>query len=344
MGDLDFSEKNFAQTAQIKHGNSNIRVSIAPTFLGEKITLRVLSAKSRVRTLEEIGIWGENLRLIQQALRQPHGIIFTIGQGKNNTNFALINELVSSEKNIVTVEKHIEKAIPNLNQTSVNPRIGLDYFRATQSSLNQNPDVIMVDDVRDSKTAELLFDAAARGKLVVASVPVQHISEVIPYLEFLGTPNFLLATNILAVVSQKLVRTAAKTALEFRKINKTESQVLANEFKVQIPVIHELEKAAAKHFGEKTHTSELSILEIPQMKSEFSEIGFTGVTGIFEVMSFIDGKFGRELRNLVAHSPNSAEIEDFLDENNFVSLKTDGLLKALQGQTTVREIMRRTGF
>ena len=312
--------------------------------MGEKITLRVLSAKSRVRTLEEIGIWGENLRLIQQALRQPHGIIFTIGQGKNNTNFALINELVSSEKNIVTVEKHIEKAIPNLNQTSVNPRIGLDYFRATQSALNQNPDVIMVDDVRDPKTAELLFDAAARGKLVVASVPVQHISEVIPYLEFLGIPNFLLATNILAVVSQKIVRTTTKTALEFRKINKTESQVLANEFKVQIPAIHELEKAAAKHFGEKTHTSELSILEIPQMKSEFSEIGFTGVTGIFEVMSFIDGKFGRELRNLVAHSPNSAEIEDFLDENNFVSLKTDGLLKALQGQTTVREIMRRTGF
>ena len=344
LGDLDFSEKNFAQTAQIKHGNSNIRVSIAPTFLGEKITLRVLSAKSRVRTLEEIGIWGENLRLIQQALRQPHGIIFTIGQGKNNTNFALINELVSSEKNIVTVEKHIEKAIPNLNQTSVNPRIGLDCFRATQSALNQNPDVIMVDDVRDSKTAELLFDAAARGKLVIASVPVQHISEVIPYLEFLGIPNFLLATNILAVVSQKLVRTAAKTALEFRKINKTESQVLANEFKIQIPTIHELEKAATKHFGEKTHTSELSILEIPQMKSEFSEIGFTGVTGIFEVMSFIEGKFGRELRNLVAHSPNSAEIEDFLDENSFVSLKTDGLLKALQGQTTVREIMRRTGF
>ena len=344
LGDLDFSEKNFAQTAQIKHGNSNIRVSIAPTFLGEKITLRVLSAKSRVRTLEEIGIWGENLRLIQQALRQPHGIIFTIGQGKNNTNFALINELVSSEKNIVTVEKHIEKAIPNLIQTSVNPRIGLDYFRATQSALNQNPDVVMVDDVRDPKTAELLFDAAARGKLVVASVPVQHISEVIPYLEFLGIPNFLLATNILAVVSQKLVRTAAKTALEFRKINKTESQVLANEFKVQIPAIHELEKSAAKHFGEKTHTSELSILEIPQMKSEFSEIGFTGVTGIFEVMSFIDGKFGRELRNLVAHSPNSAEIEDFLDETNFVSLKTDGLLKSLQGQTTVREIMRRTGF
>ena len=344
LGDLDFSEKNFAQTAQIKHGSSNIRVSIAPTFLGEKITLRVLSAKSRVRTLEEIGIWGENLRLIQQALRQPHGIIFTIGQGKNNTNFALINELVSSEKNIVTVEKHIEKAIPNLIQTSVNPRIGLDYFRATQSALNQNPDVVMVDDVRDPKTAELLFDAAARGKLVVASVPVQHISEVIPYLEFLGIPNFLLATNILAVVSQKLVRTAAKTALEFRKINKTESQVLANEFKVQIPAIHELEKSAAKHFGEKTHTSELSILEIPQMKSEFSEIGFTGVTGIFEVMSFIDGKFGRELRNLVAHSPNSAEIEDFLDETNFVSLKTDGLLKSLQGQTTVREIMRRTGF
>lgn len=345
LGGLDFSEKFFSQTAQIKHGDANIRISIAPTFLGEKTTLRILSAKSRVRTLEEIGLWGENLRLVKQAIRQPSGILITLGIGKNNTNFAILNEMISSERNIVTVEKHIEKGISNINQTEVKPRIGLDYARATQAALSQNPDVILIDDLRDAKTAELAFDAVSYGKFVILSLPIKKTSEAIPYLDFLGVPNFLLASNILAIISQDLVRTTSPNAVEFQKISKTESKALLNELGLSLSKLHTLEKSAKKHFGgEKLRTSADSILETPTLKQEVGEAGFTGLTGIFEVASFLDGKFGREFKNLVASKPNSAEIEDFLEDSNFTTQQTDGIIKALQGQTTVKEVIRRTGY
>ncbi|MDO4872021.1 MAG: ATPase, T2SS/T4P/T4SS family [bacterium] len=344
LGELDFSEKIFAQTATIPHGKTQIRISVTPTFLGEKTTLRLLSSKNRIRKLEEIGLWGENLRLVKQALRQPNGIIFTLGRGKNNTNFALLNELISSEKNIITVENRVEKAIANIHQTEVKARIGLDYYHATKAALNQNPDVILIDDLRDAKTAELIFDASSRGKLLIVSLPIHKTSDVIPYLEFLGVPSFMLATNILAIIAQNLIRTTSKNAIDFRKISKTESNVLLNEFEIAATKLNTLEKAARKEFGAKLRTSDNAILEIPQLKAGFEEIGFTSATAIFEVASLLDGKFGRDFKNLIAHLPNSAEIEDFLDENNFTKMKIDGLIKALQNQTTVKEVIYRTGY
>lgn len=345
VGGLDFSEKVFAQSMSFKHGNCRIRASISPTFLGEKTTLRLLSAKSRVRSLEEIGLFGDNLRRVRQAIRQPHGIIFTLGKGKNNTNFALLKEIISSEKNVVTVENHIEKSIAEINQTEINQRIGLDYYHATKAALNQNPDVILIDNLQDPKTAELIFDAATRGKLIIASLPISKTSEVIPYLEFLKVPNFLLSTNILLIISQILVRTASENALEFKKINKIESRVILKEFQTDINQLHSLEKSAKKFLGgDKIHTSDSAILEIPQIKPELSEIGFTGITGIFEVLSLIDGKIGKDFKKLIASSPNSSEIEEFLEENNFTTLKIDGLIKSLRGKTSLKEIMRKTGY
>lgn len=345
LGELDFGEKIFSQTAKIKHGKANIRISVSPTFLGEKITLRVMSAKHKVRSLEEIGLWGDNLRRVRQAIRQPSGILITIGAGKNNTNFAILNEIISSEKNIVTVEKHIEKGISKINQTEVKPRIGLDYPQATKAALSQNPDVILIDDLRDKKTAELAFDASSRGKFVIISLPVQKTSEAIPYLEFLGVPSFMIATNVLAIISQKLIRTVSPQAVVFQKINKTESKVLLNEFKISASHLNNLEKSAKKYFeGKKLRTNQDLIVEIPVIDEKFAKTAFIGLTGIFEVVSFLDGKFGRELKNLVSLKPNSAEIEDFLEDFDFSTLKIDGIVKALQGQTTIKEVIRQTGY
>mgnify|MGYP000849437399 CR=1 FL=1 len=344
IGNLDFSEKNFMQTASIKYGKARIRISIVPTFLGEKTTLRLLSTKSRVRTLQEIGLWGDNLRLVRQALNQPHGIIFTIGQGKNNTNFALLNELLSDEKNVVTVANHIEKSIPKINQTEVKPRLGVDYYIATKAALSQNPDIILIDNLQDAKTANLIFEAS-RNKLIITSLPVKKTSEVIPYLEFLGIPSFMIATNILAIISQTLIRTTSQNTIEFRKINKTESKVLLNEFNTDINLIHNLEKLAQKEFqNKKIHSSSETILEIPQIKNEFIDSGFTGATGIFEVVSLINNKLGKELQSLIIYSPSPADIEELLKNNNFPTMRVDGLVKSLQGQTSLKEIMRQTGY
>ena len=142
-----------------------------------------------------------------------------------------------------------------------------------------------------------------------------------------------------------MVRTVNENALEFKKINKIESRVILKEFQTDINQLHSLEKSAKKFLGgDKIHTSDSAILEIPQIKPELSEIGFTGITGIFEVLSLIDGKIGKDFKKLIASSPNSSEIEEFLEENNFTTLKIDGLVKSLRGKTSLKEIMRKTGY
>ena len=347
LGGLNFSEKTFPQSATVWHGEARIRISTTPVFLGEKVTLRLIRARKSVRKLNEIGLWGENLQQIQQILRQPRGIVFTIGEGNNTTNFSILNELNSSEKNIVTIEKNIEKTIPGINQTEINPRIGLDYFEMTKSALSQNPDILYIDNLKDSKTAELIFDASMRGKFIIASLPVQKISEIIPFLNYLGIEPFLIGANVLGMISQTLIRTVSKKSISKTKISKEESSLILQEFKTTGAKIHQLEK----DFRDKVHpknklsTSSNSILELPIIrKKENYELAFSGNTAIFEVLSLINGKISKEIKNLIQIKPTSVEIEEILSVNNFKNMKLDGLAKVLQNETILPELMRKTGF
>lgn len=347
LGSLNFSEKTFPQSATIRHGEARIRISTTPVFLGEKVTLRLIRARKSVRKLNEIGLWGENLQQVQQILRQPRGIIFTIGEGNNTTNFSILNELNSSEKNIVTIEKNIEKTIPGINQTEINPRIGLDYFEMTKSALSQNPDILYIDNLKDSKTAELIFDASMRGKFIIASLPVQKISEIIPFLNYFGIEPFLISANVLGMISQTLIRTVSKKAISKTKISKEDSSLILQEFKTTGVKIHQLEK----DFRDKVHpknklsTSSNSILELPIIqKKENYELAFSGNTAIFEVLSLINGKISKEIKSLIQLKPTSTEIEEILSINNFKNMKLDGLVKVLQNETILPELMRKTGF
>ena len=347
LGGLNFSEKTFLQSSTIRYGDARIRISTTPVFLGEKITLRLIRARKSVRKLEEIGLWGENLQSIQQILRQPRGIFFTIGEGNNTTNFAILNELNSSEKNIVTIEKTIEKTIPGINQTEINPRIGLDYFEITKSALSQNPDIIYIDNLKDSKTAELIFDASMRGKFILASLPVQKLSEVIPFLNYLKIEPFLISANVLGISSQLLIRTVSKKATSQTKISKEESDLILQEFKTTGRKIHQFEK----YFRDKNHkqnslrTSTTSILELPKIRKNIKpELAFSGNTGIFEVLNLIDGEFSKEIKSILPLKPTSVEIEEILSTNNFKNIKLDGLIKTIQGETILSELMRKTGF
>ena len=347
LGSLNFSEKTFPQSATIRHGEARIRISTTPVFLGEKVTLRLIRARKSVRKLNEVGLWGENLQQIQQILRQPRGIIFTIGEGNNTTNFSILDELNSREKNIVTIEKNIEKTIPGINQTEINPRIGLDYFEMTKSALGQNPDILYIDNLKDSKTAELIFDASMRGKFIIASLPVQKISEIIPFLNYLGIEPFLISANVLGMISQTLIRTVSKKAISKTKISKEESSLILQEFKTTGAKIHQLEK----DFRDKVHpknklsTSSNAILELPIVrKKENYELAFSGNTAIFEVLSLINGEISKEIKNLIQIKPTSVEIEEILSTNNFKNMKLDGLAKVLQNETILPELMRKTGF
>lgn len=347
LAGLNFSEKTFPQSSTIHYGEARIRISTTPVFLGEKITLRLMRARKYVRKLNEIGLWGENLRAVEQILRQPRGIVFTVGDGSNTTNFSILNELNSSEKNIVTIEKTIEKTITGINQTEINPKIGLGYFEMTKSALSQNPDIIYIDNLNDRKTAELIFDSAMRGKFIIASVPVRKTSEVIPFLNHLGIEPFLIIANVLGIISQTLMRTISKKSTVNVKISKEESSLILQEFNISPLRIHQLEKdfKNEKYPNNSLTTSSNSILNLPSIKKNISpEIAFSGTTGIFEVLSLIEGKISKEIKELIPVNPSSVEIEEILSINNFVNLRTDGLLKVLQKETVLSELMRRTGF
>lgn len=347
LAGLNFSEKTFPQSATIHYGEARIRISTAPVFLGEKITLRLMRARKHVRKLNEIGLWGENLRSVEQILRQPRGIVFTVGDGSNTTNFSILNELNSSEKNIVTIEKTIEKTISGINQTEINPKIGLGYFEMTKSALSQNPDIIYIDSLNDRKTAELIFDSAMRGKFIIASVPVRKTSEVIPFLNHLGIEPFLIIANVLGIISQTLVRTISKKSIVSAKISKDESSLILQEFNVSPLRIHQLEKdfKSEKHSKNTLATSSNSILNLPTIKKNISpDIAFAGTTGIFEVLDLLEGRISKEIKELIPVNPSSIEIDEILSANNFINLRIDGLLKVLQKETVLSELMRRTGF
>ncbi len=347
LAGLNFSEKTFPQSSTIHYGEARIRISTTPVFLGEKITLRLIRARKYVRKLNEIGLWGENLRAVEQILRQPRGIVFTVGDGSNTTNFSILNELNSSEKNIVTNEKTIEKTIAGINQTEINPKIGLGYFEMTKSALSQNPDILYIDNLNDRKTVELIFDSAMRGKFIIASVPVRKTSEVIPFLNHLGIEPFLIIANVLGIISQTLIRTISKKSTANVKISKEESSLILQEFNISPLRIHQLEKdfKNEKYPNNSLATSSNSILNLPSIKKNISpEIAFSGTTGIFEVLSLLEGKISKEIKELIPVNPSSVEIEEILSMNNFVNLRTDGLLKVLQKETVLSELMRRTGF
>ena len=343
---LDVREKNFSQISTIFHCKARIRVSISPVFGGEKITLRMIRARTSLRKLNEIGLWGENLRLVRQAIRQPRGIIFTVGDGKNTTNFAILNELNTPEKNIVTIESRIEKLLPGVNQIEIKPKIGFTALEATQAALNQNPDIIYIDELVDPRVIQLAIDAAMRGKLIIASLPIANASDVLPFLQSLGVSPFLLSANTAVIIGQTLVRTTAPSALDQIKLSGTESSAILNNFEIKADEIHKLEKLAEKEImpKNKISTNHEQITTLNILKSTQAQTGFIGSTGIFEVVSLIDGNQSDKIKNFVLSAPNGSQIRDFAYKNGVIPLKIDGLIRVLRGETAIEELFRKVSL
>lgn len=349
LGGLNQREKNFPQTATIPHGKAKIRISTSPVVDGEKITLRLIRARTSLRSLDQIGLWGENLRLVRQAIRQPRGIIFTVGDGRNTTNFSILTELNSPEKNIVTVERQIEKVLPGANQTEIKPSIGLDYIQSTQAALNQNPDIIMVDEVATSFTAKLLFEASMRGKLIIASLPVPTAADVLPFLVNLDISPFIISANTNAIIGQTLVRSTSPSSMTSRKLKRNESSVILKEFETTSAEVFKLEKLARKYnlgTSSDLNSTKDYIDQLPELKNKTNDPSFdyVGSTGIFEIFSFINGDTADKLRDFALTQPSSTEVDNYARKIGITSLKLDGLVKNLRGLTTLEEVLRKAGL
>ncbi len=303
--------------------NIDIRVSVMPLMHGEKVEMRLLKSSSRPFSLEELGFAPESIEIVSQEIKKPHGMILVTGptgHGKTTTLYAILNILNTPKVNITTVEDPIEYEVRRINQTQVNVKAGITFANGLRALLRQNPDIIMVGEIRDNETADIAVNAALTGHLVLSTLHTNDAPTALPRLLDMGAPAFLLSSTINLVIAQRLVRKICNVCTE------------------SYPTPKEIEKTIA---GQIALTNEAQIKTIPKIlfrgkgckSCDYS--GFRGQTGIFEILKITDPI--REL--LLKHVP-IGEIRKEAIKEGMVTMFEDGLRKVEKGLTTIEEVLR----
>lgn len=343
---------------QIGSGFYALRVSTLPIAEGEKVVMRILNESNKALTLEELGYWGVSLDNINKAIVQPHGMILVTGptgSGKSTSLFSTLSLLNKPSINISTIEDPVEYKIPGANQTQVNPKAGMTFAAGLRALLRQDPNVIMVGEIRDGETAGLGVQAALTGHLVFATLHTNNAATCLPRLLDMGIEPFLIASTVRAVVGQRLVR---RLCVDCRVSEKPDAATIKEIFetfniadKAKMKYIHDLEvQAAAGGIGksnDKTSdtdalsTSEETINKIWKAKDGGCEscnhTGYKGRMGIYEVLDN-----SNEVQKLIVKNGTSDDIQNQAIADGMITMQIDGFIKALRGQTSVEEILRVT--
>jgi len=309
-------------SATVEGRRIDFRVSTFPTSGGEKVVMRILDRSKGTVTLDAIGLTAENLATIRDVIRQPYGIILMsgpTGSGKSTTLFSMLSELDRETRNVVSVEDPVEYEIPNVSQSQVHPEIGYTFASGLRSILRQDPDVIMVGEIRDKETAQLAIQAALTGHLVFSTIHTNTAAGAIPRLIDMGVDTYLIAPTLLAVIGQRLVRKLCPDAKE--PIVMTESinillekqfADLPPEFKKKIPAFTQLYRAKPTP-------------ECPN--------GTRGRIGVFEVL-----RMDRELEHVVLKDAASDNLFDAARAKGMFTMREDAIMKALAGEIPFEEV------
>ncbi len=338
-----------------------LRVSTLPIAEGEKVVMRILSESNKPATLEDLGYWGNSLRSINNAMVQPHGMILVTGptgSGKSTSLYSALSILNRPQVNISTVEDPVEYKIPGANQTQVNPKAGMTFASGLRALLRQDPNIIMVGEIRDSETADLGVQAALTGHLVFATLHTNNAATCLPRLLDMGVEPFLIASTVRAVVGQRLVRRLCIDCRQPHKPSSEELKKMNDIFKIgdskTMANIHNLEKQAleggvgkavddkkAKASDNELATSSTSIKQLWKPAKDGCEVcghtGYKGRVGIYEVLANNTG-----VEKLIISNGTSDQIQEEAIKNGMVTMQLDGFIKALRGQTSVEEILRVT--
>jgi len=298
----------------------DLRVSALPTSWGEKIVMRLLKKTGGVPTLYELGLRGRGLKNLEDAILRPHGIILICGptgSGKTTTLYSIISKINTPRVNIVTLEDPIEYKIAGVNQVQVNPAAGLTFASGLRSFLRQDPNIILVGEIRDQETADLAIQASLTGHLVFSTLHTNDAAGALPRLLDMGAEPYLLASSMTAVVAQRVVRKIhEKCRVSFNPDPKA-----IEEIKKNLGALWPSGKEVKFFKGEGD--------------AECGNSGYFGRVGIFEVLP-ISEKIGR----LILERASSADIEKVSREEGMITLKQDGYLKILEGTTTMEEVLR----
>lgn len=321
MAGLDVAEKRMPQDGRIKikinEKDIDVRVSIIPSAYGEQVAMRLLDKHASVISLDEIGMPPELLQTLKKLITKPQGVLLVTGptgSGKTTTLYASLQFINTPEKNILTVEDPVEYIIQGIGQMQVNPKIELDFAKALRAFLRQDPDVIMVGEIRDEETARIAIQAALTGHLVLSTLHTNDSASALTRLIDMGIEPYLLTSSITAILAQRLVR---KICPECK------SPYSPSEH--ELKVLKEYDFAGAKTLFKGTGCDNCL------------KTGYLGRTGIFELL-VLDNK----IRQMVQSKKSSEEIKDVAIKDGLITLREHGMQKVFEGQTTLSEIMRMT--
>ncbi|WP_334684986.1 type IV-A pilus assembly ATPase PilB [Psychrobacter sp. PL19] len=324
MSQMDISERRVPQDGRIKLKLSkdkaiDFRVNSLPTLFGEKIVLRILDPSSAMLGIEALGYEPDQKKMFLEALHRPQGMLLITGptgSGKTVSLYTGINILNTGETNISTAEDPVEINLEGINQVNVNPKVGLTFSNALKSFLRQDPDIIMVGEIRDLETAEIAIKAAQTGHMVLSTLHTNSAPETLTRLRNMGVASFNIATSVNLVIAQRLARRLCKNCKK--------------------PVIIPRQSLLEIGFADADfHNSENTIYE-PVGCGECRD-GYKGRVGIYEVM-----KVSPDISRIIMENGNAIDIKDAALRNGFRDLRRSGVLKVLQGVTSVQEMMRVT--
>lgn len=308
----------------------DIRVSTLPTVHGEKVVMRLLDKSGQIYTLEKLGLSGAGLDRLLTAIKQPYGVILATGptgSGKTTTLYAILQRVVTSKVNVITLEDPVEYEMKGVNQSQIKPKIGFTFAEGLRSVLRQDPNIIMVGEVRDAETASMATHAALTGHLVLTTLHTNNAAGALPRLINMGVEPFLITSAMNAIVGQRLVRKLCP--------NCREKFVLPDTVRKEIDI--QLEEI--KHNNPKEATRIPANIEFyrPLEGCKDCAAGYRGRVGLYEVFAMDE-----KIEDLAIKKAPAIEIERTAKEAGMITMKQDGILKVLEGLTTLDEILRET--
>ncbi len=319
----------------------DLRVAVSPVVWGEQVVIRLLDKSGNTFDLEQMGYAGRALRTIRKGIQRPNGMILTsgpTGSGKSTSLYALIKEIKDDTVNIVTLEDPVEYKMDGVNQIQVNAEVGLTFAAGLRSILRQDPDVVMVGEMRDAETANLGVQAALTGHLVFSTLHTNSAAGVLPRLLDMEIEPFLIASTVNTIIGQRLVRRVAprrdtywSTPLETKSILDTVGHLLPKTKEEVAKVSADLGYKDLPLAGQTAYTL------VKGHDTPSTPRGYSGRAGLYEVMDVTE-----EIQSLIVAHATSAEIQRKAIEQGMITMRQDGYLKALQGITTLEEVNRVT--
>lgn len=332
LASLKIDEKRVPQDGRfffsVDGNDVDLRISTLPTTYGEKVVMRLLKKSQKVPTLPELGLRGLALKNLMASIQRPHGIIIVCGptgSGKTTTLYSILDIVATTKVNVVTIEDPVEYQMKGVNQVQVNVQAGLSFASALRSFLRQDPNVIMVGEIRDAETADLAINAALTGHLVFSTLHTNDASGVPPRLLDMGAEPFLLVSSLNCVVGQRVLRKVCKDCVSEMEIPEHDLE----EIKTTLGPIYGMIEDKFKSQGKKITMPKIVGCE------KCNNTGYMGRIAIYEVMPISE-----KISKLIIEKAAASEIQKQAMVDGMLTMKQDGYVKVLEGVTTLDEVIR----